>query len=395
MPLPDTVVLRFVSAISDVENHLVSLAEGHKRDFLGTLSDRYGPEEAARGWLDDEPYLRFLITTYAGQFYGTMTRAIKAMKNRPKKAKRRGKKTLGFAFAAGRGHFLVKAFDPRKPMDPQAEQRISVERQRLDQRFLRALDLYRQQAVGCETYIWRSQDDDRVHARHAGYDDQEFPYSRPPEDGHPGQAYGCRCTAEPVWPEELSKSKIPTPSQQAIENAHVTGFLLFLAGLAILSGVAETLVVGLAIREAYLLAAQQIAKYVARNGVSQANQQVIQQAATKFDRQAQNLLRQQRFKEAEARGLFKRPEGVPKDWVREVTRDQKGVQYTKPGTKRGTYVKISAGEPESSEPGQQYDNIRQQKSGTSYDLEGNEVPQKSEEAHIPAHLFKVHGEVTQ
>ena len=33
MPLPDTVVLRFVSAISDVENHLVSLAEGHKRDF--------------------------------------------------------------------------------------------------------------------------------------------------------------------------------------------------------------------------------------------------------------------------------------------------------------------------------------------------------------------------
>ncbi|MFM7621688.1 MAG: hypothetical protein ACKO57_01740, partial [Alphaproteobacteria bacterium] len=30
------------------------------------------------------------------------------------------------------------------------------------------------------------------------------PYSRPPSDGHPGQAYGCRCTAEPVWPEALS-----------------------------------------------------------------------------------------------------------------------------------------------------------------------------------------------
>jgi hypothetical protein len=51
MPLPDTVVLRFVSAISDVEDHLVSLAEGHKRDFLAALSARYGPEEAARGWL--------------------------------------------------------------------------------------------------------------------------------------------------------------------------------------------------------------------------------------------------------------------------------------------------------------------------------------------------------
>jgi hypothetical protein len=84
MPLPDTVVLRFVAAISDVENHLVSLAEGHKRDFLAALSARYGPEEAARGWLDDEPYLRFLVTTYAGQFYGTMTRAMKILRKPPK-----------------------------------------------------------------------------------------------------------------------------------------------------------------------------------------------------------------------------------------------------------------------------------------------------------------------
>jgi hypothetical protein len=84
MPLPDTVVLRFVSAISDVEDHLVSLAEAHKRDFLGTLSDRYGPAEADRGWLDEEPYLRFLITTYTGQFYGTMTRVVKILRKPPK-----------------------------------------------------------------------------------------------------------------------------------------------------------------------------------------------------------------------------------------------------------------------------------------------------------------------
>jgi hypothetical protein len=148
MPLPDNVVLRFVMAISDVEAHLVAVAERHKKDFLAALSARYGPEEAGKSWLDDEPYLRFLVTTYAGQFYGTMTRVVKVMKKRPKQAKRRGKKTVGFAFAAGRGHFLVKAFDPRKPMDPQAEQRISAEMKRLDQRFLRALDLYRQQAAG-------------------------------------------------------------------------------------------------------------------------------------------------------------------------------------------------------------------------------------------------------
>ena len=393
MPLPDSVVLRFVMAISDVEAHLVAVAERHKKDFLAALSARYGPEEAGKSWLDDEPYLRFLVTTYAGQFYGTMTRVVKVMKKRPKKAKRRGKKTVGFAFPRARGHFLVKAFDPRKPMDPQAEQRISAEMKRLDQRFLRALDLYRQQAVGCETYIWRSQDDDRVRARHAGYDDQEFPYSRPPSDGHPGQAYGCRCIAEPVWPEALSKNKLPTPSEQAIETANVTGFLLFLAALSVLIGVVGAVISALAIRGAYVLAAQTIAKYAARYGMRRANQEAIQQAVTKFDRQVQNLLRQQRFKEAEARGLFKRPEGVPKDWVREVTRDQKGVQYTKPGTKRGTYVKISSGEPESRELGQQYDNVRQQKGGISYDLEGNEVSRQSEEAHIPAHLFKVHGEV--
>jgi hypothetical protein len=217
----------------------------------------------------------------------------------------------------------------------------------------------------------------------------------PPDDGHPGQAYGCRCTAEPVWPEELSKSKIPTPSEQAIETANVTGFFLFLGALSVAAGVAGTVVSALAIRGAFVLAVRQIAKYAARYGMRRANREAVQQAATKFDRQAQSLLRQQRFKEAEARGLFKRPEGVPKDWTREVTRDQKGVQYTKPGTKRGTYVKISVGEPESSEPGQQYDNIRQQKGGISYDLEGNKVLQQSEEAHIPAHLFKVHGEVIQ
>ena len=166
--------------------------------------------------------------------------------------------------------------------------------------------------------------------------------------------------------------------------------MLFLAALSVLTGVAGAVISALAIRGAYVLAAQTIAKYAARYGMRRANQEAIQQAVTKFDRQAQSLLRQQRFKEAEARGLFKRPEGVPKDWVREVTRDQKGVQYIKPGTKRGTYVKISSGEPEI---GQQYDNVRQQKSGISYDLEGNEGPRQSEEAHIPAHLFKVHGEV--
>jgi hypothetical protein len=378
MPLPDRVVLRFVSAISDVENHLVSLAEGHKRDFLGTLSDRYGPEEAARGWLDDEPYLRFLVTTYAGQFYGTMTRAIKAMKSRPKKAKRRGKKTVGFAFAAGRGHFLVKAFDPRRPMDPQAEQRISVERQRLDQRFLRALDLYRQQAVGCETYIWRSQDDDRVRARHAGYDDQEFPYSRPPEDGHPGQAYGCRCTAEPVWPEELSKSKIPTPSEQAINNATFSTFFAFSGVFLLIRGLVLLGSVGLtALRSGYQALVRSFMRSVAQKEVTEAQKEAMQKAIQKVEQQTRD-----------PKPIFPRPKGIPKDWIYKTTGKKNGDMYIKPGSRGETQVRLMKAKPNSPRKGQQVDYVRWEIDKKAMDKYGNFVKAASEESHIPIDEFE-------
>jgi hypothetical protein len=213
MPLPDPVVLSLVQAISTVESRLQELAEIHKKNFLKTLSSRYGPEEANQGWLEDEPYLRFLITTYAGQFYGTLTRVVKILRKPPKRTVR-GKKTVGYAFPVTRGHFLVTKFDTRHPLPLQVDERIAVELGRLDHRFLTALAMYRQRAVGCENYIWRSQDDTRVRARHADYDDNVFAYSRPPDDGHPGQAYGCRCTAEPVWPEELSEGFLLEKAQQ-------------------------------------------------------------------------------------------------------------------------------------------------------------------------------------
>ena len=47
-----------------------------------------------------------------------------------------------------------------------------------------------------ERYIWRSRDDSRVRAAHAGYDDHIFSWSDPPEGGHPGQGWNCRCTAD-------------------------------------------------------------------------------------------------------------------------------------------------------------------------------------------------------
>ena len=49
-----------------------------------------------------------------------------------------------------------------------------------------------------DRYIWRSNDDSRVRAVHAEYDDHIFLWSAPPEGGHPGQDWNCRCTAEPI-----------------------------------------------------------------------------------------------------------------------------------------------------------------------------------------------------
>ena len=383
MPLPDSVVLRFVTAISDVEAHLVAVAERHKKDFLAALSARYGPEEAARGWLDDEPYVRFLVTTYAGQFYGTMTRVVKVMKKPPKKAKRRGKKTVGFAFPTARGHFLVKAFDPRKPMDSQAEQRISAEMKRLDQRFLRALDLYRQQAVGCETYIWRSQDDDRVRARHAQYDDQEFPYSRPPSDGHPGQAYGCRCTAEPVWPEELSKSRLPTPSEQAINNATFSTFFAFYGVLGLIRSLVLAGSAGLtALRSGYQALVRSFMRSVAQKEVTEAQKEAMQKAIQRVEQQTRD-----------PKPIFPRPKGIPKDWIYKTTGKKNGDMYIKPGSKGETKVRLMKAQPNSPREGQRVDYVRLDHKGKAIDKEGNFVNRNSKEAHLPMEGFEFEEEL--
>ena len=57
---------------------------------------------------------------------------------------------------------------------------------------------FQTEALQVEEFIWRGQDDARVRAAHAQYDDQVFSWSDPPEGGHPGQGWNCRCTAEPI-----------------------------------------------------------------------------------------------------------------------------------------------------------------------------------------------------
>lgn len=84
-------------------------------------------------------------------------------------------------------------------------QRIRPLRTAMEERLLRAfaglINQLRQQDLGIERYIWRSQDDAKVRESHADYDDQVFRWDEPPAGGHPGQAHNCRCYAEPVSPD--------------------------------------------------------------------------------------------------------------------------------------------------------------------------------------------------
>ncbi len=81
-------------------------------------------------------------------------------------------------------------------------QRLRPLRTAMEERLLRAfaglINQLRQEDLGIEQYIWRSQDDAKVRDSHAGYDDQVFRWDDPPVGGHPGEAQNCRCYAEPI-----------------------------------------------------------------------------------------------------------------------------------------------------------------------------------------------------
>lgn len=59
------------------------------------------------------------------------------------------------------------------------------------------LNRARQQALGVDRYVWRTAGDDRVRDEHAALNGKTFAWSRPPSEGHPGEAINCRCQAEP------------------------------------------------------------------------------------------------------------------------------------------------------------------------------------------------------
>ncbi len=226
-----------LGAMVSVEDRLQAVAQAHGQGMIERLQTHYQhPVD-----LGAEPYVPFLVSTYALQFYKTLNRMGKIGKKQPK-ARRRGKKAVGFAFPVRGGHILVKAFDPNKDLAPQLQRRIALEQARMEERFKQGLDGYRQETLGIEQYIWRTMDDGKVRALHRQYDDRTFSWDNPPADGHPGDAFGCRCTAEPVLPDSLPLD--PDPPEISDEDwaalAQEVALTLALTVLAAYTGGAAT-----------------------------------------------------------------------------------------------------------------------------------------------------------
>jgi SPP1 gp7 family putative phage head morphogenesis protein len=89
-------------------------------------------------------------------------------------------------------------------------QRLRPIREAMEQHLLRGfaalINELRQRGLGISQYIWRSRDDGKVRSSHAHYDDQVFSWDDPPEGGHPGQAFNCRCHAEPYVQDQAATS---------------------------------------------------------------------------------------------------------------------------------------------------------------------------------------------
>lgn len=169
---------------------------------------------------------------------------------------------------------------------------------------------------------------------HAEYDDRVFRWDSPPPDGHPGAAYGCRCHAEPYPGPAATEQELEA---EAIEPVYPEYYVI---------GAANAL--------------RAIPVVVGRIGT--------------------RLLRWQDER------LFRRPEGVPGEWVRMPADKGRGVKYRDPRNVHNE-VRIQKGNPNSRYPTSRKPYVRWKKDGALLDINGNHSTDL-EQTHIPLEKFK-------
>ncbi len=218
----------------------------HTAQFAEQLKD-WGIDASA---LPEEPYLEEVTLNFAYQFVRVMERLFVRIESYLPQEEPIG--AMHVSLYSGNSAAMKKmdaamqwkAFAPNEPLLPQLNQRIMQEAKRVQHRLHRNLDARRQTQMGVEYYVWRSSDDDKVRGSHAAYDDQIFRWDSPPPDGHPGQAYGCRCYAEPLPPlaslqERERLRNVDSPIESAYPELLFIGVgrTLWVSGKAALRGI--------------------------------------------------------------------------------------------------------------------------------------------------------------
>lgn len=180
-----TVLAVIESVMKRAEQITENAAAEHLDAFKLQIREKLGVDEMAL----NEPYLPALLKEYEVQFLESLAKLFDRVDTATAEASK--KSTVLYT----PWNFEYKALRFDEPLLPQIEERLDIETIRYTRHLKQGLDGVRQQAAGIAKYIWRSVGDDRVRPSHALNDGKIFTWG----DGEdPGEAFGCRCSAEPI-----------------------------------------------------------------------------------------------------------------------------------------------------------------------------------------------------
>ncbi len=91
------------------------------------------------------------------------------------------------------------------------------------------------------TYVWRIVGDKKTRNTHAAREGRQFRWDDPPEGGHPGEDFGCRCWAEPIVPMtpkglRVGLSDLLTAAELDAINKSVSPLDVLGVGVAVVKG---------------------------------------------------------------------------------------------------------------------------------------------------------------